>query len=284
LAVSSDGDVSADLAQIEAQGFVVVPGLLSEADIAEVRTLLAPHLRGSLMGRNDFEGHRTERVYALVGRGGVFERLVEHPRVLAVCDALLEPNYLLTASQAININPGETSQAFHTDDLFYSIPRPRKAISVSTIVAVDAFTTENGATQVIPGSHRWDDGQIARLGSEIDFTTAAREDRVPRPSQPLPQGLPGRLIDVAMAPGSAIVFLGTLVHRGGENRSPKPRLALSNQYCEPWARQQENYSLAIPPERVRELSPRVQALLGYSIHPPFMGHVGGVHPRRLLDA
>jgi ectoine hydroxylase-related dioxygenase (phytanoyl-CoA dioxygenase family) len=73
------------------------------------------------------------------------------------------------------------------------------------------------------------------------------------------------------------------VHRGGENRSARPRLALSNQYCEPWARQQENYSLAIPPGRVRELSPRVQALLGYSIHPPFMGHVGGIHPRRLLD-
>jgi ectoine hydroxylase-related dioxygenase (phytanoyl-CoA dioxygenase family) len=282
--VSSSDDVSADLAQIESQGFVVMPSLLSEPEIAETKALLAPHLRGSLMGRNDFEGHRTERVYALVGRGKVFERLVEHPRVLAICDALLDPNYLLTASQAININPGETPQAFHTDDLFYRIPRPRKAISVSTIVAVDAFTSENGATQVVPGSHRWDDGQIAQLGSEIDFTTAAREDRIPRPSRPLPAGLPGRLVDVTMAPGSAIVFLGTLVHRGGENRSAKPRLALSNQYCEPWARQQENYSLAIPPARVRELSPRVQALLGYSIHPPFMGHVGGVHPRRLLDA
>ena len=277
-------DVSADLAQIEAEGFVVVPDLLSAAEVAETKALLEPHLSGSLMGRNDFEGHRTERVYALVGRGTVFERLVEHPRVLAICDALLDPNYLLTASQAININPGETPQAFHTDDLFYRIPRPRKAISVSTIVAVDGFTSENGATQVIPGSHRWDDTQIARLGSEIDFTTAAREDRVPRPARPLPAGLPGRIVDVAMAPGAAIVFLGTLVHRGGENRSGMPRLALSNQYCEPWARQQENYSLAIPPARVRDLSPRVQALLGYSIHPPFMGHVGGVHPRRLLDA
>ena len=277
-------DVSADLAQIEADGFIVVPDLLSAAEVAETKALLEPHLRGSLMGRNDFEGHRTERVYALVGRGTVFEQLVEHPRVLAICDALLDPNYLLTASQAININPGETPQAFHTDDLFYRIPRPRKAISVSTIVAVDAFTSENGATQVIPGSHRWDDAQIARLGSEIDFTTAAREDRVPRPARPLPAGLPGRIVDVTMAPGAAIVFLGTLVHRGGENRSAKSRLALSNQYCEPWARQQENYSLAIPPARVRDLSPRVQALLGYSIHPPFMGHVGGIHPRRLLDA
>jgi ectoine hydroxylase-related dioxygenase (phytanoyl-CoA dioxygenase family) len=274
---------SADVAHIEDQGFVVIPDLLSRDEIAETKAALAPFLSGTLMGRNDFEGHRTERVYALVGRGAVFERLVEHPRVLAICDALLEPNYLLTASQAININPGETPQAFHTDDLFYRIPRPRNAISVSTIVAVDAFTSENGATQVIPGSHRWDDRQLGLLQSDIDFTTAAPEDRTPRPPQPLPAGLPGRVVDVTMPAGAAIVFLGTLVHRGGENRSRKPRLALSNQYCEPWARQQENYSLAIPPAHVRTLSPRVQALLGYSIHPPFMGHVGGVHPRRLLD-
>ena len=70
---------------------------------------------------------------------------------------------------------------------------------------------------------------------------------------------------------------------GGENRSAAPRLALSNQYCEPWARQQENYFLSLAPETVRGMSPRVQALLGYSIHPPFMGHVNGLHPRRTLE-
>jgi len=86
-----------------------------------------------------------------------------------------------------------------------------------------------------------------------------------------------------MPPGAAIVFLGTLVHRGGENRSDRPRLALSNQYCQPWARTQENYFLSIPHERVREMSPLVQALLGYSIHPPFMGHANGLHPRRALE-
>jgi len=88
---------------------------------------------------------------------------------------------------------------------------------------------------------------------------------------------------VAMPAGSVIVFLGTLLHRGGANRSERARLAISNQYCQPWARQQENYTLAIAAERVRRMPERVQALLGYSIHPPFMGHVEGVHPRRLLE-
>ena len=74
----------------------------------------------------------------------------------------------------------------------------------------------------------------------------------------------------------------TLWHRGGANRRTAPRLALSTQYCEPWARQQENFTLAIAPEIAAGFSARVQELLGYSIHPPFMGHTGGLHPKRRL--
>ena len=84
--------------------------------------------------------------------------------------------------------------------------------------------------------------------------------------------------------GGAIVFAGTLIHRGGANRSTAPRLAITNQYCEPWARTQENFYLSVPPAVVRGLPPRVQALLGYEIYPPFMGHVMGRHPQKTLAA
>ena len=139
------------------------------------------------------------------------------------------------------------------------------------------------ATQIVPGSHGWSDEAIARLLREIDFSTAPEGERRPRPAGPLPEAFRGQVQDVTMHAGAAVIFLGTLVHRGGENRSAAPRLALSNQYCEPWARQQENYFLSLAPETVRGMSPRVQALLGYSIHPPFMGHVNGLHPRRTLE-
>jgi ectoine hydroxylase-related dioxygenase (phytanoyl-CoA dioxygenase family) len=48
-------------------------------------------------------------------------------------------------------------------------------------------------------------------------------------------------------------------------------------------RQQENYLLELSKETVRELSPQLQALVGYSIYPPFMGMVNGMHPLRTLD-
>jgi ectoine hydroxylase-related dioxygenase (phytanoyl-CoA dioxygenase family) len=276
--------VTRDVAAIREHGFVVIPGLLNEEEIRGHRAALAPHLRSELFGRNNFEGHLTERVYSLVGLGEICEALVEHPRILGICDAFLAPNYLLTASQAINIHPGETAQPMHTDDAFYRIPRPRNAVSVSTIYAIDPFTAENGATQVVPGSHAWADRAIENILDEIDFTTTPEGERRPRPPGPLPPKTAALLEDVTMAAGSVIVFLGTLLHRGGANRSDRSRLALSNQYCEPWARQQENYTLSIPRERARKMPERVQQLLGYSIHPPFMGHVLGMHPRRLLEA
>jgi ectoine hydroxylase-related dioxygenase (phytanoyl-CoA dioxygenase family) len=273
-----------DMRTLRDQGYLVIGDLLDEGELSEIRRELAPHLQRRLPGRNNFEGFETERVYTLVARGAVFERLAEHARVLAICDALLEPNYLLTASQAICIHPGETPQPWHTDDGFYAIPRPRPAVSISTIVAIDPFTAENGATQIVAGSHLWGDApirdELVRLAAE--FVPHAPEQRAPKPAGPLRTDFAGRLVDVVMPAGAALVFVGTLLHRGGENRSAAPRLALSNQYCQPWARPQESFLLAVPPERAARMSPKVRSMLGYSIHPPFMGHAGGRHPERLL--
>jgi ectoine hydroxylase-related dioxygenase (phytanoyl-CoA dioxygenase family) len=259
--------------------------VLSRAELAELRASLAPHLGRATLGRNNFEGHETERVYSLVAKGAPFERLVEHPRVIELCDALLEPGYLLTASQAICIHPGETPQPFHTDDSFYRIARPRDPISISTIFAIDPFTSENGATQIVPRSHLWGDEKVSKLLAHLttEFATAAKDARTPKPARPVSEMIgDATFVDVTMPAGSVVVFTGTLVHRGGENRSRAPRLAISNQYCAPWARQQECFLLSVPREQARAMSPRVQALLGYSIHPPFMGHVAGMHPAKLL--
>jgi ectoine hydroxylase-related dioxygenase (phytanoyl-CoA dioxygenase family) len=85
-----------------------------------------------------------------------------------------------------------------------------------------------------------------------------------------------------MPAGGCVVFAGTLVHRGGPNRSARPRCAFSNQYCEPWARQQENFVLGVPVEVARQMPERLRELLGYSIHPPFMGQLSASHPQKAL--
>lgn len=258
------------LARFHAEGFVILRDVLDREEIDALRAGLQPYLDLNVQGRNDFEGERTQRVYSLVGRGSVFERTAEHPAVLALMDSLLKPGYLLTASQAICIHPGETPQPLHSDDPFYSLPRPRPAVSISTIWALDDFTAVGGGTEVIPGSHTWGDDEVATTYYDID------------PDVSVDEALAAKLTPVEMAAGSLIVFSGTLLHRGGANASSRTRRAFSHQYCEPWARQQENFMVSIPPERIKAMSPRLQELLGYSIHPPFMGQLAGRHPKKSL--
>jgi ectoine hydroxylase-related dioxygenase (phytanoyl-CoA dioxygenase family) len=290
MAEGGEVPVRADVERIRVQGYVIIDRLLSASNLRALRDGLAPHLDRERFGRNPFEGLRTERVYTLPALGKIFADLIEHPRILAICDAILQPNYLLTAAQAIRIHPGEVAQALHYDDSFYPFPRPRPPISLATIFALDAFTAENGATEIIPGSHRWGDEVPRGVVTARDFAQRMTYGRgLVSPATMLMREAPPertredvRLEPVIMPAGSVVVFLGTLWHRGGANRSAAPRLAISTQYCEAWARQQENFTLGVPREVARGLSDRVLELLGYNIHPPFMGHVGGVHPKRLL--
>lgn len=251
-------DLDAHARAIERDGYTVISDLLDAAGLAEVRRVLGLYL-GTHTGRNPFEGEKTERVYTLVARGRVFWRIALDERVLALCDRFLLPNCLLTASQAICIHPGERPQAFHHDDTFYTVPRPRPMISISTIAAVDDFSAENGGTEIIPGSHRWgDDWREKAVGAKA--------------------------ITVTMPAGACVMFSGTLVHRGGANRSSRTRLGFSNQYCQPWARQQENFLFGVPPEVAQQMPQRLQEMLGYSIYPPFMGQLTASHPAKALEA
>src|SRR5215207_6642883 len=253
------GATAADVAAIERDGYVVIEQAVGHDVLDAVRAELAPYLDGgaeAYRGRNDFEGYDTNRVYGLLAKCPTEAQLVTHPRVLAILDAMLMPGYLLSANLAINLLPGETAQDIHFDDSFYPIARPRAPLGISAIWAIDDFTTANGATEVLPGSHRWPDG--------------------PPPPD-------AEVVAVEMPAGSVVVFAGTLLHRGGANTTDRPRLAITPQYCEPWLRQQEPMML-VAGAAAADYPPALQSLVGYSIHPPFMGHIGGRHPLKTLPA
>ncbi len=243
----------ADLAGVLRDGYVILPDLLTPDELDEIRQEVAPLLDRT--GRNVFEGHGTQRIYSVLNKTRSCDRIAAHPRVLALLDRLLLPNYLLSMLQVINILPGEQAQMLHTDDGFYPLPRPRAALSAATMWAIDPFTDTNGATDIIHGSHEWD-------------------ARVPEDAERRP---------VVMPAGSCAFFLGTLWHGGGANRSDSARLAITAQYCEPWLRPQEAFTLSTTRDTVRAVDEDIRRMLGYSIHPPFIGQVDGMHPKRLLE-
>ena len=246
--------VEADMAALDRDGYVIWENLLTAEQCRQIRDVVNPWLGHT--GRNSFEGRHTQRVYSVLSRTRVCDPLVDHPRVLAVLDRLLMPNYLLSALQAINIQPGEAAQLAHHDDGFYPIPRPREPLAAATIWAIDDFTADNGATVLYPRSHGWG-------------------KRRPGPDD---EALP-----VVMPAGSCVFFVGTLWHGGGANSSTADRLAVTAQYCQPWLRPMEAFTLSVSRETARTVSDDIRRMLGYSIHPPFVGAVDGLHPLRLLE-
>jgi ectoine hydroxylase-related dioxygenase (phytanoyl-CoA dioxygenase family) len=259
--------------EFDRRGYLIFERVLPQDHIAEIRAALAPYLARDLMGRNDFEGMKTNRVYALLAKSPVFAGLVAHPLAMAFAEAELGESCLLSALLAINLQPGETKQPWHFDDSGAKIPRPRPPLGVSTFWAIDDTTELNGATEIIPGSHLWDCETIAGAVKPADFSKRVAERET---------GERTDAIRMTMPSGSLAITKGTLWHRGGANRSDHSRLIVTPQYCVGWVRQLENMCLAVPPEIADKLPERVRELIGYSIHPPFMGHVDGLHPKRLL--
>jgi len=247
-------EIDADYEILMRQGYVVIERLIPPEQCEAIkRECLA--LLGHT-GRNAFEGRKTQRVYNVLQKTACTDQLATHPRILGLMDKFFRPGFLLSQSQIINIQPGEAAQGLHTDDNFYRLPRPRQPLGAATVWAIDPFTDTNGATVIIPGSHTWGD------------------DRKGERSETIPAIMPQ---------GSVVFFLGTTWHGGGQNRSDTARFAITHQYCDAFMRQQENYLLELSKGRVRTMSPELQALVGYSIYPPFMGMVEGMHPLRTLE-
>ncbi len=236
-------------------GFAVVTGVLDADSLKNTRDDILRVLATTRTGRNDFEGFETQRIYSLFAKTRAFDDHAIHPLVLAVLDDILG-SYQLSAPQAIHIRPGETAQRLHRDDGVYPIARPHQELVLNTMWALDDFTAANGATYVVPGSHKW----VEQNPAEDQATARA-----------------------VMPAGSVMFFVGDVFHGGGANTTERPRLGVIIEYTAGWLRQQENQYLAVPREIVRTLPRRLQELLGYNVHGNLIGNVDGRHPLKTLE-
>jgi ectoine hydroxylase-related dioxygenase (phytanoyl-CoA dioxygenase family) len=205
---------------------------------------------------NDFEGRRTKRVYNLLAHGPSFEAIPVHPRVLPIVEGVLDAGCLVSSLSSIAIHPGETAQPIHADDQLLPLAKPHVATVCNTMWALTDFTDENGATRLVPGSHRADHSPA--FGPE-------------HPSIP-----------AAMPKGSVLVWHGSLWHGGGANRSDGVRVGIAMNYCAGWIRQQENQQLGIPRDVARRFSPRLRELVGYGVYRGLIGHIDKHSPVELL--
>ena len=226
---------------IDQDAAVIIDDVIPDAEIDKILNELDPFIKGNLKGADEFTGFQTTRVGALIARSYGCRDLAMHTKINALASQFLEPhcdNYQLHFTSLISIGPGETKQMLHRDRGLWGGYISRKIETQFAVVwAATDFTFENGATQLVPGSHKWD-AKREPLEDEIAYAE--------------------------MKKGSVLIYTGSVLHGGGDNISDEVRSGIFIHYAPGWIRQQENQYLSCPPEIAKELTPELRSLIGYS--------------------
>jgi len=253
--ISSKDPAAAMVAALERDGCVVVTGVTDQSTRDAIACELAPHVEqadaNAATNRNNkyfaetagFYPGNTKRITSLVAKSETFRSFVTHPMMIAACDAILKPNcdsYQLHVGSALVVGPGATMQMLHREDdayRFFKLPRPN--LVLASMWAISDFTAANGATNLVPGSHRWPAGREAR---------------------------PDEIASGEMPAGSVLIWMSGTLHGAGANRSDQWRYGVFLSYSLGWLRQEENQYLDVPPELARTLSKELRDLVGYKLH------------------
>lgn len=254
----SEQQVADHAERMARDGYTIVEGAVAEQTRRDLIAALERVEREQGLGfaKTSFEGTRTIRIYNLLARDAAFWQVPLHENVLPVAEAVLDRELLLSSLTAITLAPGQEAQPMHEDTQQIPLPRPHAPIAINALWALTDFTEENGATRIVPGSHRYD--AAPEYGGQYD-TIAAQ-----------------------MPAGSVMIFDSQLWHAGGANRTDRRRFALSCYYCAGWLRQQENLQLGIPLETTRAFPRRLQELCGYSVYRGQYGHIDNGDPIEML--
>ena len=240
-------------------GAVIVEDLIGRDAIARINDEVDPwvadadpemeHLNPAIAF---FFGKETRHVAGMPGKSRTFATdVMVHPTLMAVCDEILLPScarYQLNLGHLIDKGPGGQRQMFHRDEqVWVHVPRPHGELQVASMIALEDFTEEIGATNIVPRSGDW------------------APERQPEDDE----------IAIAEMPaGSAAIYLGSTMHAGGENRTKdRWRRGLHASWICGWLRTEENNYLACPPEVARDLPRKAQEVLGYAVHDAL--HSGG---------
>lgn len=188
---------------------------------------------------DEFFGRRTKRLHGLPDRSLRLTDILTHPLLQAMSEHFLKPHghgVRFSTGELMVLGRGEVEQMLHRDaDSWLHYPQPRPELLVSVNVALTDFTENNGATVVVPGSHRWDPERKA----QTEEVTQA-----------------------VMTRGSALVYTGNVLHGGGANRTGEIRIGLYCGLSLSWLQPLENHLITSGVESLRRFPKDVQSLCG----------------------
>lgn len=241
-------------AALRADGACIVDNLASNDLMDRLAEEMDPYVDLTTPGLDDFVGKKTRRTGSMIARSLAARELIQNPLVLGTTGVILEKAsvFQLHLTQIISVFPGETDQPLHRDELawdFFPFPTDYD-IQCNTIWAMTDFTAENGATRVLPGTHK--------LGPKVTASEAALQSELDR---------------AEMTRGSCFFYTGKVFHGAGANTTDAVRQGVNITYCVGWVRQEENQYLTTPIEIAKTLDEDLLKLMGYQMGGLAVGYV-----------
>ncbi len=198
--------------QLDEQGYVVLDSAMGDDLLRDLRDRIWRLFdeEGDRAGSEFRTEEHAHRLANLVDKGEVFRRAIALPAVLERVRHVLGREIKLSSLNARSADPkSDVGQPLHVD--MAAIPDENGYWVCNTVWMLDDFTPDNGATRMIPGSHKWK----TRPQDVLDDPMA------PHPDEVLLTGKAGGIA----------VMNAHMWHGGTANRSPKPRLAMHAFYC-----------------------------------------------------
>ena len=232
----TEGSLSAsERSALDTDGYIVLHNLIDESWLQLLRTAFERECEtdGKPAVANE---SGTRHIPDLVNRDSVFEGIYTNPRILAAVYHILRHRFRVGQIGGRDPLPGYGQQGLHADWTARYKGEPFRI--VTAIWLLDDFTGENGATRVVPGTHR-----LLTLPPKSFSDPASRH--------------PDQQIVVASA-GSVLVFNGHLWHSGTANRSSGSRRVIQ---CIFVGRDELRFS-KVNVKQSERLSPVARSVLG----------------------
>ena len=221
--------------ELDERGFTVVPAAFPAGRMEQLANAYDAEV-ASATGDDVRVGSTTTRVGDFVNRGAEWDALYVLPPVLDACERIIGRPFKLSALHARTLRPRTPAPELHVDVRRDSDDWPL----VGFILMIDAFMPDNGATQFVPGSHRWPDAP----GEVSDRRLDAQE----------------RALACGVA-GSVLVFNGSAWHGHTANTTDRPRRSLQGAFIPCEGRAGTDFAARMSVETLARLGPLARQLL-----------------------
>jgi ectoine hydroxylase-related dioxygenase (phytanoyl-CoA dioxygenase family) len=228
-----------DRRQLDEQGYLVLPGLMSEELLGALRRRIDELFveEGAAAGSEFKQEPGARRLANLVDKGLLFEDVILTPRVVECMEHVLGAGFKLSSLNARSADPhSDCDQPLHADS--GAVADDRGYWVCNSMWMLDDFTPDNGATRMIPGSHRW-------------RRTPPPEMYATHPQQQLVTG----------KAGTVVVMNAHMWHGGTANRTGAPRRAMHVYYTRRDKPQQQYQKRLLRPEVQTRLSAEARRIL-----------------------